>query len=364
MANAKLSGSLLLRRPALPAAAPARRMTAPSGGAIDKTPGDRCEIHAGGVGDPILAQQTAMMERPVPASPTTKGQYRFKPMIDFGLLLCGIVAVAAAGSALFTHATERGNPAIAPRSSSVVSDPPGGNPTPIGLAAPPHSAAAPGVAAGAAISATVPPASSASPPPLAVANPAEPSAEAAPTISPVRETSSGTIAAVAGKSIVATDPGTAVASPAQPAPIDTAALAPTSPETLPTPAASFISSQPQLVVAGYAPAPATEPTAARLPAEEIAALIARGDALFGIGDIASARLCYERAAEGGSPQAALRLGETYDAAFLARAHLNGVRGDAAVAARWYRHARELGAVEADALLSGILVNDGAKAPEK
>jgi TPR repeat protein len=129
-------------------------------------------------------------------------------------------------------------------------------------------------------------------------------------------------------------------------------------------AARSISPPPELVVAGYAPAPATQPAAARLPAEEIAALIARGDALFGNGDIASARLCYERAAEEGSPQAALRLGETYDAAFSARARLNKVRGDVAMAAGWYRRAQELGAVEADVLLSDIWASDGAKTPEK
>jgi TPR repeat protein len=71
------------------------------------------------------------------------------------------------------------------------------------------------------------------------------------------------------------------------------------------------------------------------------------------GDVASARLFYERAAEAGDGQAALRLGESYDPAFLARSHLNGVRGDAVAAARWYRQARELGITEAEALLQTL-----------
>ena len=90
---------------------------------------------------------------------------------------------------------------------------------------------------------------------------------------------------------------------------------------------------------------------ARLPADELAALLARGDTLFGNRDITSARLFYERAAEGGDAQAALRLGETYDAAFLVKAGLRGVRDDPAAAARWYWRAHALGAADAEILLS-------------
>jgi hypothetical protein len=84
---------------------------------------------------------------------------------------------------------------------------------------------------------------------------------------------------------------------------------------------------------------------------ETAPLVERGDRLFGVGDIASARLFYERAADAGDGQAALRLGETYDPAFLERAQLR-VQGDRALAVFWYRRARELGASEAEILLKG------------
>jgi hypothetical protein len=90
-----------------------------------------------------------------------------------------------------------------------------------------------------------------------------------------------------------------------------------------------------------------------LSPDEVAALLARGDALITKGDIASARLFYERAAEAADGQAALRLAEAYDPAFLARAHLGGVRGDPLVAARWYRRARELGVSEAEILLQAL-----------
>lgn len=85
---------------------------------------------------------------------------------------------------------------------------------------------------------------------------------------------------------------------------------------------------------------------------EISALMARGDALFGTGDLASARLFYERAAEAGHGQAALRLGQSYDPSFLA---LNGipVRGDAVLAAQWYKKASDLGVPSSDILLNAL-----------
>jgi hypothetical protein len=109
--------------------------------------------------------------------------------------------------------------------------------------------------------------------------------------------------------------------------------------------------------AGVPAAPAHNPATKALPnglsGPEIQALLARGDALVAKGDIASARLFYERAAEAGDGQAALRLGESYDPAFLAQAHLSGVRGDAVAAAHWYQRARELGITEAETLLQTI-----------
>jgi hypothetical protein len=120
--------------------------------------------------------------------------------------------------------------------------------------------------------------------------------------------------------------------------------------------------------AGKAPGPASPPAAApstqgigdstaipapSVSADEIRALLIRGDSLIAKGDVASARLFYERAAEAGDGEAALRLGESYDPAFLARAHLRGVRGDALAAARWYRRAHELGTIEAETLLRTI-----------
>jgi TPR repeat protein len=83
------------------------------------------------------------------------------------------------------------------------------------------------------------------------------------------------------------------------------------------------------------------------------ALVARGDGLFGTGDVVSARVFYERAAEAGNAAAALRLGETYDPSFLTRTRLKGVRGDPRAAIKWYKRAHDLGASEAEILVMGI-----------
>jgi TPR repeat protein len=85
---------------------------------------------------------------------------------------------------------------------------------------------------------------------------------------------------------------------------------------------------------------------------DVSMLLNRGDALLSTGDVASGRLFYQRAAEAGNGQAALRLGNTYDPAFLERAQLR-VQGDRALALFWYQRARELGAGEAEILLKGV-----------
>ncbi len=99
-------------------------------------------------------------------------------------------------------------------------------------------------------------------------------------------------------------------------------------------------------------APGPPPGQLHLPAAEITALLARGDTLFALGDISSARLFYERAADAGEGRAAVRLGNTFDPAFLDFAHLR-VRGDSAMALSWYGRAHELGAAEAEILLKRL-----------
>ena len=87
-----------------------------------------------------------------------------------------------------------------------------------------------------------------------------------------------------------------------------------------------------------------------LPAEQITALLTRGDALVRMRDIASARLFYERAADAGNGRAALRMGESFDRAFLDSIGIYRMIGDRQLALSWYRRARDLGDTEAAQLL--------------
>ena len=98
------------------------------------------------------------------------------------------------------------------------------------------------------------------------------------------------------------------------------------------------------------PTPSSEP---RFSATEIAALVARGDASLTTGDVASARLLYESAADSGEARAAVRLGETFDPLFLGHARLRGVPGDLGMALFWYRRARDLGATEVERRLKAL-----------
>jgi hypothetical protein len=94
-----------------------------------------------------------------------------------------------------------------------------------------------------------------------------------------------------------------------------------------------------------APAPAPE-RAPGLSAGQIAELLDRGDSFLHAGDVASARLFYERAADAGDWQAAIRMGATFDPAFLGQAGVRTV-GEPNKAQSWYRHALDLGVPRTD-----------------
>ena len=98
--------------------------------------------------------------------------------------------------------------------------------------------------------------------------------------------------------------------------------------------------------------PAAPPLAApspTLPAEMIAFLLRRGREMLAIDDLSAARLLFLRAAEGGSPEAVLELGQTYDPAFRTSVGEPG-QSDRAEALRWYRQAAAKGSPAAERLL--------------
>lgn len=122
-----------------------------------------------------------------------------------------------------------------------------------------------------------------------------------------------------------------------------------------TPAARMQSSKPEAATTPGTPTAETTsmgvplasqkpPTRSAFSGVEVTTLLARGDWLFATGDVDSARLLYERAAQAGDAQGAMRLGQTFDPVFLDRAHLRETRADTGMAVFWYRRARDLGAM--------------------
>jgi hypothetical protein len=116
-------------------------------------------------------------------------------------------------------------------------------------------------------------------------------------------------------------------------------------ESKPEQSASQATPEPR-PVAAPAPRPQLDP-------EEIGRLIKRGQQLLQSGDIAPARLMLQRAAMGGSAQAALILGGTYDPDVLREAGVLGFAANPEKAREWYQKALELGASEASRRLDRL-----------
>ena len=125
------------------------------------------------------------------------------------------------------------------------------------------------------------------------------------------------------------DSDTSKVSPVEPLPDNTAAR--------PAPKAD----DPAPNTAVLAIPPATRPLSA--PGSAMAAFYAtRGDAMLALKDISAARKFYEYAANAGSARAAIALARTFDAAFVARLGVVGLKPDPELAAAWYQKAAALG----------------------
>jgi hypothetical protein len=86
-------------------------------------------------------------------------------------------------------------------------------------------------------------------------------------------------------------------------------------------------------------------------------LIEKGNESLKVGRVTAARLFYKRAAEKGSPKAALALGGTYDAHELRYVKVfGGIQPNAKLARKWYTLAQRLGASEAKARLKRLSSN--------
>jgi hypothetical protein len=82
-------------------------------------------------------------------------------------------------------------------------------------------------------------------------------------------------------------------------------------------------------------------------ATRIEELIAHGRKMIEVGYFAGARGYFKRAAEAGSAEAAIALGDTYDPDFIAEIDARGIPADLAEARSWYERAKILGSPVAD-----------------
>lgn len=92
------------------------------------------------------------------------------------------------------------------------------------------------------------------------------------------------------------------------------------------------------------------PAAHVLPTDTLELILRRGDDLLALGDLAAARLLYERAAAAGDARGAIGMAKTYDPRVLAQLGARGIQPDPDVAASWYRKALSLGDTSAAARL--------------
>jgi TPR repeat protein len=86
----------------------------------------------------------------------------------------------------------------------------------------------------------------------------------------------------------------------------------------------------------------TPPKANEIPQEQIEWLLQQGNLLLADGDISSARIYFRRAADGGSADAALSLGQTYDPLVLKQLEVVGMPHDIEQSRHWYNVAKDLG----------------------
>ena len=92
-----------------------------------------------------------------------------------------------------------------------------------------------------------------------------------------------------------------------------------------------------------------------LDPEEITLLIKQGEQFIAAGDVVTARIVFQRAAEAGDADAALALGATYDPIVLANLGVAGLGANVEKARIWYQKAENLGSTEATRRLA-ILEN--------
>jgi TPR repeat protein len=87
-------------------------------------------------------------------------------------------------------------------------------------------------------------------------------------------------------------------------------------------------------------------TVRALDADEIKLLMKQGEQFANLGDLATARTLFQRAAEAGDATAATALAATYDPTVIAKLAVIGIRADVEKARFWYQKAASLGSSDA------------------
>src|SRR6266436_1332839 len=105
--------------------------------------------------------------------------------------------------------------------------------------------------------------------------------------------------------------------------------------------------------APVAAAPVAAPPARKLDPDELAKFLTRAKSLLAAGDIPSARLLLERAADAQDAGAALMLARTYDPDVLGTQDTRNITPDPAMARAWYQKAGQLGSTDAQRRLTQL-----------
>jgi TPR repeat protein len=80
--------------------------------------------------------------------------------------------------------------------------------------------------------------------------------------------------------------------------------------------------------------------------DQITLLTKQGEQFVAAGDLVTARMVFERAAEAGDAYAAMAMGATFDPGVLAKLGVVGMGADVQKARAWYQKAESLGSAEA------------------
>ena len=156
--------------------------------------------------------------------------------------------------------------------------------------------------------------------------------------------------------LVAVAPVVAAAPPAPPA-VAPAAVAPPAAMAPPVAAAAQVVATASPVAAPppavAAPPVVAAPAARKISPDELATLMSRARTLLAAGDLPSARLLLERAAEGQDANAALLLARTYDPLIMGTQDTRNTLTDPELARTWYQRAAQLGSADAQRRLSQL-----------